>query len=146
LIGPAALLLLLLAGMDGGERPPARGTIVVRHQQIILRMPSGARTLAPAGPSLIRWRQSRGPRCVPASQLVGATLLGQNSVDLILRDSTRMRAQLQSRCPALDFYRGFYLNATQDGRICADRDSIRSRVGGQCAIERFRLLSAHARD
>jgi hypothetical protein len=28
--------------------------------------------------------------------------------------------------------------------ICADRDSIRSRVGGECGIDRFRTLEAKA--
>src|SRR5688500_10259735 len=79
--------------------PPPRwqGTVTVRHQQIIVRVPTGLRRLAPAGASLIQWRESRGPRCVPASELIGATLLRQNSVDLILRDSRRIRAQLQAR-------------------------------------------------
>ena len=41
--------------------------------------------------------------------------------------------------PALDFYGGFYLQPDDD-RICAKRETIRSRVGGSCRIERFRLL------
>ena len=86
----------------------------------------------PAGASLIKWRESRGPNCIAATRLIGATLLSQNSVDLILRDNSRVRARLQRTCPSLDYYRGFYINATADGRICADRDSIRSRAGGEC--------------
>jgi hypothetical protein len=142
LAGATALLMLIFGG--GQERrpaPPAQGTISVRHQQIIVRVPSGARQLTPAGASLIQWRESRGPRCVSASRLVGATLLREDSVDLILRDNSRIRARLQSSCPALDYYRGFYINATDDGRICADRDAIRSRAGGECEIEEFSLLS-----
>ena len=104
-------------------------------------MPSGVRQVAPAGASLIKWRESRGPNCVAASRLIGATFLRQNSVDLILRDNSRIRARLQRSCPALDYYRGFYINATADGRICADRDSIRSRAGGECQIDQFQSLS-----
>ena len=76
---------------------------------------------------------------------MGATLLGQDSVDLILRDSSRIRAHLERRCPALDYYYGFYVSATPDGMICADRDSIRSRVGGECQIDQFRSLRPTAR-
>jgi len=144
LAGAAALLLFAL---DWQEAPPPRrrvGTMTMR-QQIIIRVPRGALRVAPAGNSLIRWRESAGPRCVAADRIVGAGLLGQNSVDLILRDSTRLRAQLENRCPALDYYRGFYVNATEDGRICADRDSIRSRAGGECQIERFRVLRPERR-
>ena len=46
---------------------------------------------------------------------------------------------MDSDCPALDFYGGFYLQP-DDERICAKRETIRSRVGGSCRIERFRLL------
>ena len=140
--GFAAWMLLVAAAGAVPAAPRWQGSVTVRHQQIIVRVPTGLRRLAPAGASLIQWRESRGPRCVPASQLIGATLLRQNSVDLILRDSRRIRAQLQARCPALDYYRGFYINATADGRICADRDSIRSRAGGECQIDQFHALTA----
>ncbi len=141
-------VLLLLAYQSAASRPPAppvQGSVTVRHQRIIVRMPAGVRQVAPAGPSLIQWRESRGPRCIAARQVVGATLLRQNSVDLILRDNSRIRARLQRRCPALDYYRGFYINATEDGRVCADRDTVRSRVGGECQIEAFQTLTATRR-
>ena len=141
LAGATALLMLVFGGQERRPAPPAQGNISVRHQQIIIRVPSGARQLAPAGASLVQWRESRGPRCVAASRLIGATLLRESSVDLILRGNARIRARLQSSCPALDYYRGFYINATDDGRICADRDAIRSRAGGECEIEEFTLLS-----
>jgi hypothetical protein len=141
LAGATALLMLIFGGGQERRAPPAEGTVSVRHQPIIIRVPSGARQLAPAGASLVQWRESRGPRCVAASRLIGATLLRENSVDLILRGNSRIRARLQSSCPALDYYRGFYINATDDGRICADRDAIRSRAGGECEIEEFTLLS-----
>jgi hypothetical protein len=141
--GAAALLLLLVGSAQQGPVANAQqGTLTVRHRQIIIRVPSGPpRQIAAAGASLIKWRESRGPDCIPATRLIGATLLRQNSVDLILRDNSRVRARLQRSCPALDYYRGFYINATADGRICADRDSIRSRAGGECQIDTFRSLS-----
>jgi hypothetical protein len=139
--GTAAWMLFTFVG-QAAPRPPAppqRGSITVR-QQFIIRVPRGAQRVVPAGSSLIQWRESRGPRCLQATSIMGATLLGQNSVDLILRDNSRVRARLENRCPALDYYRGFYVNATQDGRICADRDAIRSRAGGSCTIDQFRVL------
>ena len=139
--GAAVLLLLALGGGQQCPRAP-RGTVTVRHQQIIVRLPAPAAGAASAGRSLVRWRESRGPRCIPVSSLAGATLLGPNSVDLILRDNRRYRAHLGRRCPALDFYRGFYIDTTADGRICAARDAIRSRAGGVCEIEAFRALTA----
>ena len=141
--GAAALLLLLFgSARDTPVAKAQQGSLTVRHRQIIIRVPSGPpRAIAPAGASLIKWRESRGPNCIAATRLIGATLLSQNSVDLILRDNSRVRARLQRTCPSLDYYRGFYINATADGRICADRDSIRSRAGGECQIDQFRALS-----
>jgi hypothetical protein len=144
--GAGALLLLLFgSAQERPAAPRAQGTVSVQHRQIIIRVPSGIRQVAPAGASLIKWREGRGPDCIAATRLIGATLLRQNSVDLILRDNSRLRARLESSCPALDYYFGFYGNATQDGRICADRDAIRSRAGGLCQIDQFRSLSPAAR-
>ena len=138
----AGTTLLLLAFVAQTAPPPPRAeTVTVRHQQIIIRLSRGPRTIATAGASLIQWRESRGPRCVSARRLIGATSLRPDSVDLIMRDNSRVRARLQRRCPALDYYRGFYINATEDGQICAERDSIRSRAGGECQIEGFSALS-----
>jgi hypothetical protein len=99
--GAAALVLLLFGNAQ--ERPAARpqqGTVTVRHRQIVIRVPGAAQ--AEGASSLMKWRESRGPSCIAATRLLGATHLSQNSVDLILRDNTRVRARLQRRCRALD--------------------------------------------
>ena len=148
---PAAAALLSVFGLASAVPDPAasqqRTTVIVR-EQIIIRVPVRVREVAPASASasLIRWREGRGPNCLNASDIVGATLLSENSVDLVLRDNRRVRARLSSRCPALDYYYGFYVRPTADGKICAERDTIRSRMGGQCGIERFRSLTAVRRD
>lgn len=141
ILGAAALLLFALQGAgENAREEPTRYAQVTIRQQIIIRVPQGVRRTPPAGASLIRWREEDGPSCVDADSIAGATMLGQNSVDLILSNNARVRARLEKRCPALDYYYGFYLNATEDGRICADRDFIRSRMGGECQIEEFYSL------
>ncbi|MDQ8755926.1 hypothetical protein RCO27_06760 [Sphingosinicella sp. LHD-64] len=138
-----AAALLLVAWSDGGGDVRVQyaqaGSISIR-QQVIIRIPrtSGAQRSAARRTN---WREGRGPRCIPATRVAGVGLVGENSVDLILNDDRRIRARLGGRCPALDFYRGFYITATEDGRICADRDAIRSRAGAECEIEQFRTLS-----
>ena len=143
-VGAAALLVLLFGG--GQSTPSAsggqQGSLILRqHRQIVIRVPSAFQPASAGRSSLTKWRETQGPDCIPAARLIGATLMRADSVDLILRDRSRIRARLHRRCPALDYYRGFYINATADGRICADRDSIRSRAGGECQIEAFRNLS-----
>lgn len=139
LTGAAALLLLVSwSGQDTRvQLAQAEGFTV--EQRIIIRIPrsSNPRSVV-ARP--VAWREGRGQRCVTARRIVGAGLLGPNSVDLVLSDQTRVRARLGRRCPALDFYRGFYVTASEDGRICADRDTIRARSGAECEIDQFRTL------
>ena len=121
----------------------SRGSVRMRVVQgeIVLRVPIRPRPGAPA----IRWAEHKGPKCVPISQLRAAMLSGQDQIDFLLKDRRRIRAELSAGCPALDFYGGFYLKS-EDESICADRDSIRSRMGGSCEIDRFRLLVPESED
>ena len=139
----AALLLMAIGGAseDAAGPEPVRYAQAVMRQQIIVRVPARPRILAPP-PSPMDWKERRGPKCVAASSIAGATLLSHNSVDLVLKDRSRIRAKLENSCPALDYYHGFYISPNADGMICADRDSIRSRMGGECGIDRFRSLRA----
>jgi hypothetical protein len=137
--GAALLLLVSLGNGDDQARAPAAAQGMAVHQQIIIRVQP-----SPRGPARrnVAWEEERGPRCVSARQIVHADQLGQESIDLVLRDSTRIRARLERRCPALDYYYGFYVSPNPDGLICADRDAIRTRSGVSCGIDRFRFLRA----
>jgi hypothetical protein len=141
LAGFAALFLLAFGGGDKQMRPiPVQGMGVVVRQQIIIRGTISRPGAQGGREDLTEWREGHGPRCIAARNVAGATRMGQESVDLIFRDNSRIRARLERRCPALDYYRGFYVNPNADGMICADRDSIHSRAGGECQIDRFRTL------
>ncbi len=87
----------------------------------------------------IEWIEKKGPKCIDAARIAGASWSGPTSIDFLLRNRTRVRAVMDNECPALDFYGGFYLQP-DDERICAKRETIRNRVGGSCRIERFRSL------
>jgi uncharacterized protein YcaQ len=146
---PAAFLLMTLAPLPSDPSPadPIQFAQVMVREQILIRVPARVR-MAPNAPppKPIEWKESRGPKCVPMSSIAGATLLSQSSFDLVLRDRSRIRAKLEKSCPALDYYYGFYIRPTSDGQICADRDAVRSRMGGQCEIDRFRTLKAEKPD
>lgn len=144
--GAAALLLLLVPAASRPAPVPERYAQLVVRERIVIRVPVRAPGAAAAASSAVKWQEGKGPKCVPARAIIGASLLGQNSVDLILRDRRRIRARLEDRCPALDYYHGFYITPNADGMICEDRDIIRSRMGGQCEIDRFRTLRAAPRD
>lgn len=133
LLGLIGFLPALLAA---SETPPASGVRMMRMQeQWILRVP-----VQPRPRLKVRWEEEKGPKCLPMGALAGAMLSGENSIDFLLRDRSRMRARLDDDCQGLDFYGGFYIIPEKDRRLCAGRDVIHSRDGGTCNIAKFRTL------
>ena len=111
---------------------------VTFRSHIVVRVQTSTLSIAPAAPL----REKKGPRCIAIDDILAAGVLARSSVDLVLRGGYRMRARFSASCPALDYYSGFYLVPSSDGKICADRDLIRDRAGGECAIDKFRKLVA----
>ena len=130
------MLLGFLAVQPGAVQETV--TRLVVQDEVILRVPVQPRPFIPQ----IEWIEHKGPKCIPAGAIRRAVLSGEeqiDQVDFVLADRSRIRAKFDEDCPALDFYAGFYLQP-QDERLCAHRDSIHSRMGGSCTIERFRQL------
>jgi len=137
----------LLALGPGARTPPAvpapdadgielaqlsfRSRVVVRVQTSQLEMVPEA--------SL---KERKGPKCIATNDILAAAVLARSSVDLVLRGGYRMRARFSANCPGLDYYSGFYVAGGGDGKLCADRDVIRDRAGGECEIDKFRQLVA----
>ena len=134
---PFAFLLSLLpawfAGFAGVQSDQVR-TLVVQ-EEVIMRVP-----VRPM-PHRFDWEEHKGPKCIDAATIGGAAITASDSVDFILKGGKRVRAILEDQCPALDYYSGFYFRAPADGKLCADRDSIRTRSGGDCQIDKFRTLT-----
>lgn len=138
-------LTLLAAPVPAQQRtraapPPPAGYSVSIQQRLVIRVPRlpAGRMALPAQPT--KWREKRADRCVPAQQLAAAAVTKKDSVDLVLNGGRRIRARFDDDCPALDFYSGFYVRMNADGQVCAKRDVIRARSGGECRIESFRNL------
>ena len=127
----------MLLGLVAAQPAALEQTVtrLVIQDEVILRIPVEPRPMAPT----IQWVERKGPKCIPAGGIRGALLSGPAQVDFILANRARIRAEFEQDCPALDFYRGFYLQPDGD-RICAGSDAIHSRMGGSCTIERFKLL------
>lgn len=108
------------------------------RETVVIRVP-----LAPPPPpptARLRPQLRDGPKCLPMNEMAGAAFSTNDAVDLIMRNGARYRAELENDCQSMEFYSGFYLDRTRDGRICSGRDTFRSRVGGQCSITRLRSL------
>jgi len=136
LAGLVSLLSALLAGSEGSAASREGVRITTIEERLIIRVPVVPR---PRQRLSIRWEEEKGPKCIAADSLARAFLSGPDSIDFLLRDRQLVRVRLDSDCDGLDFYGGFYVQP-EDDRICAKRDTIRSRVGGSCRIERFRAL------
>lgn len=125
---------------------------IVVERQLIIRIPAKPSSLnnfsaaevatvqRRAVPQPIVWKESKAPKCVPMRSLLGIQAVQRDSIDLITRENQRLRARLNRGCRALDFYSGFYMKASKDGRLCADRDALHARSGAECEVERFRLM------
>jgi hypothetical protein len=148
------LLLPLLMPSDVAlqaqvARTPAPGSraMIRIERRVVVRVPrmslapglaAPASAAAPLPP--VSWKERQAEQCVPVAALAGASITRPDSVDLVLSGGRRMRARLGDDCPALGFYSGFYIRPPADGQICAKRDSIRSRSGGECRIAGLRAL------
>lgn len=117
--------------------PPAAGILfaqVTIQRSTIIR-------IRPAQKSMpLKFKEEGAPKCLPWSNMAAAMISSPTTIDLIVKGGTRYRVKLQKSCQAIDFYSGFYVKATRDGRVCEDRDMIHSRSGGECGISKFKTL------
>jgi len=127
--------LLLATAAVAAENEYAQFTI---RQRVIVRIQTAPMTPVPPR---IEWRERKGPKCISMAAIQGAAVIEPGSVDMILRGGGRVRVRFAASCPALDYYSGFYIAPTADGMICAGRDSVRDRAGGECEVARFRQLT-----
>ena len=140
MIATGTFALLLLSGAAGvattapWEERIELAQVIVR-ERVVMRVPATTRV-----PPVVRFKQKRGPRCIAADGFAGAAVMAPDSIDLLARGGRRVRAELEDACPALDFYSGFYLTPSADRKLCAGRDAIHARSGGECQIKRFRVL------
>ncbi len=124
----------------------------VVEQTIIIRVPAqrqptsfsastqrNGRSGVPPPPP-IEWKEKKAPKCMPMRSIVAVQVTRKDSIDLITRERQRLRAQLDGRCRGQDFYSGFYMERSFDGRLCEDRDVLQTRSGLKCEVDKFRLM------
>lgn len=133
-----SLMLALAAPAIAPVPAPVQLAQLLIQRRVVIRVPVVPMNAVP--PRVVRLVEKKGPKCIAAAQLGGAVVSGPRMLDLYLRGGARMRAQLDRQCNAIDLRFGVYIRPNRDGQICADRDMIHARTGGQCEIERFRAL------
>ena len=152
-IATPALAAPAVDGAVGGVRtvPVALFQIVVQ-QTIIIRVPpqsqpanfnaSALQSSGKSPPPQIKWKEKDAPKCLPMRNILAVQVTRKDSIDLITRERQRLRAQLDGRCRGQDFYSGFYMERSADGRLCEDRDILQTRSGLKCEVDKFRLMVA----
>lgn len=73
-------------------------------------------------------------QCISVNSLAGAQLFGDRAIELSMKNGQRYRLFLARECPALSFYQGFYYRRQRAGQLCAGRDVVGARSGGECLI------------
>ena len=89
-----------------------------------------------------RFEERELERCLPVNRISGVQTGTGNRLLLFMRDQRIISVNLERACRARDFYSGFYVERSEDGQLCADRDELQSRSGAKCDIERMSQLVA----
>ncbi|MCH7862426.1 hypothetical protein ACQKOH_01025 [Sphingomonas sp. NPDC092331] len=144
----SSLLLLVAAPAAAPAGVPDWKAVTLNLQQeqqrVTIQVPrvtitSSATIIVRRAPHVV---EKKAKDCVKVQDISGfAGVNTQDSVDLVLRDGSLLRAKLGRKCQALGFYNGFYVKTNKDQKICAGRDSIRTRAGRSCDVEDFRTLA-----
>lgn len=111
------------------------------------RMKIAPRDALPALPERRRTTPPEDGRrtCIRIDGIAGAQLFGDTSIELTMRNGQHWRMFLAAECPGLSFYQGFYYRRGKAGRLCAGRDSIGARSGGECPIASIVPMAAAQR-
>ncbi len=80
--------------------------------------------------------------CVPVADIVGVQPVQDDRLLLFTRDRRVLSAQLERSCSARAFYSGFYIERSEDGRLCVSRDRLHSREGSTCEVASIHRLVA----
>lgn len=125
------------------------------ERRVILRIspvrPAGSSSqhLTAEVPQLERPRnrlvERKAGNCIESARIGGVSDRGDRLL-ILMRDRSMMTARLEKGCSPRDFYRGFYVERSDDGKICVNRDRIMSRSGAKCEIDRFHQLVAEELD
>ena len=89
-----------------------------------------------------RYKEQKAEKCVAVEQIAGVETGSGNRLLLFLRDAEILSVNLEKACRARDFYSGFYVERSEDGKLCVQRDTLQSRNGARCDIARMMQLEA----
>jgi hypothetical protein len=125
--GMAVLLATSVAAQPVTNRPPPPDE------------PAGGWSRVPLAPGTRVDTRPQPPKegrkaCISVKAVAGAQLFGDSAIELTMKNGRKYRMFFASECPALSFYQGFYYRRKKAGQLCAGRDVVGARSGGECPI------------
>ncbi len=81
-------------------------------------------------------------KCIQMKSIGAVQPTRDNRLMLYMRDQRLIAANLEKACNARDYYQGFYVEPSKDGKLCIDRDKLQSRTGVKCELSRLRQMVA----
>jgi hypothetical protein len=134
--------------LDPAPEPLAQVRI---EQRIIIRVPRQSfsrSSLMPAPPPPRRAPNPEPPKferrkvgkCLAMRDVTGVRVINDDMLVLFMRDQRMIEAELERSCSAREFYQGFYMERSGDGRLCVDRDLLQARSGSKCEVNKLRQL------
>lgn len=126
--------------VESGRQVRIEQHTTIRIAPRTLQAPPNAIVSQPRSLTPPRMAERNIGRCVPAARISGVQVESGNRLILFLRDRRVISAELDRTCRSRDFYSGFYLEQSADGQLCAGRDTLLSRNGANCRLNRIRQL------
>lgn len=132
--------------LEEATRPESWGQVRIEERVIIRISPSPPEArqrlqdLAPRRASQSAWRETSHSDCVRVGNIEGVMPTTDNRLLLFMENRNVLAASLERGCDARAFYSGFYLERSDDGRLCVDRDRLQSRAGASCSLDALRRL------
>lgn len=132
-------------------RAPSQGQVRVTRR-VVIRITSHPRSARenlsaelPRAPLSAHLEERKMGDCISVGDIAAVDPGPENRLILYMRDRTLISAALDKQCSARQFYSGFYVERTDDGKLCVKRDKLQSRAGASCEVRRLSRLVA-ARD
>jgi hypothetical protein len=134
--------------LEDARRSDTLGQVQIR-QRVVIRIspsPSDARerlmSTLPRRAMRTTFEEVPHGDCVTTEDIVGVQPTNDNRLLLFLENQQILAASLEHSCTARAFYQGFYVERSEDGKICIARDRLQSRAGLSCSVEGLTRLVA----
>ena len=137
--------------LEQSRTPSARQQVRIERRVVIRIGPAsaGERTqmmsALPRRPMRTQFAEVDHGDCIESRAILGVQPTSDNRLLLYTRTREVLAAELENGCTARAFYSGFYLERSEDGRLCVDRDRLQSRAGASCQVSDLTRLVAVSR-